>query len=216
MSRLGPVAAAAGAAAAARRGIAAAALALLAAAPAGANGVVRDTLPIPELVWVVAIEGAPADSALRAAFERGLKAGFDRGVLRTERRVSRATGFVPGLPLTNRFHQLFGTSGEGAWQFQAAIEPVAGLESAKPVVEVTLIIHSPAMVEANARPLPVRRRLVATVAPASAVQYARLLGDAIATLGLEHMHRLLGDLGDADRMWLEGFERAVARATPGR
>lgn len=203
------------AALAALAGIAAAALALL-PVPAGANGVVRDTLPIPELVWVVAIEGAPADSALRAAFDRGLKAGFDRGMLRTERKVPRTTGFVPGLPLTNRFHQLFGTSGEGAWQFQAAIEAVAGLDSAKPVVDVTLIIHSPAMVEANARPLPVRRRLVATVAPAAAVQYARLLGDAIATLGLEHMHRLLGDLGDSDRMWLEGFERAVARAAPGR
>lgn len=168
---------------------------------------------MPELVWVVAIEGAPADSSLRAAFDRGFKLGFEQALLRTER-DARGRGFVTDLPVRNRFLQLFGTTGEGAWQFQASIEGIAAPARAgsasgtRPAADVTLIIHSPAMVESNARPLPVRWRLTSVRPPASAPDYARSLGRAVALLGLEHLHRLLEAHPEDGRLVVDDFERS--------
>lgn len=136
---------------------------------------------LPELVWIVGIEGAPSDSLLRAAFDRGFKLGA-------------------AAPARHG-----ATSGDRA-------------KVARPAADVVLIIHSPAMIEANARPMPVRWRLIATDPPASAPAYARSLGRSVALLGLEHMHHLLETLPEDDRLVIEGFERtrpAVAEL-PGR
>ena len=167
---------------------------------------------IPELVWIVGIEGVPSDSLLHAGFDRGFAAAFAENSLRTERVGADGRTPIASLPVTNRFRLLYGDSGFGAWQLQASLAFGAPSKNAKrpPPVAVTLIVHSPAMVEANARPLPVRATLVASDTPANAVAFSRALGQAVARLALEHMSHLHESLPADERLRIEGFDRAIA------
>jgi hypothetical protein len=171
---------------------------------------------IPELVWVVGIEGVPSDSLLHAGFDRGFAAAFAENSLRTERVGADGHTPIASLPVTNHFRLLYGDSGFGAWQLQASLAFAPPVKGAKrpPPVEVTLIVHSPAMVEANARPLPVRVKLVASDAPASALAFSRALGQAVARLALEHMSHLDESLPEDERLRIEGFDREAAASDP--
>lgn len=172
---------------------------------------------VPELIAIVAIEGAPEDPALRESFDRGLKLAFDQDVLRTEHLLAGA-GYVPGLPLTSHFRQLFGDFTEGAWQVEITIAGVAEPASSRkpgapprPVLDVGFVARSP---EAKAAELatPVRWTLTAEQPPPSAAAYAGSLGRAVALLVLEELHRRVETLRPEDRVVVFDFERRRSEA----
>jgi hypothetical protein len=187
---------------------------VLAFAPAFARAEPRPSpLDIPELVAILRIDGAPQDSTLRDAFDRGLKLALDEEVLRTEHLMGGA-GYVPGLPVSNRFRQLFGDVADGAWQVEITIEgapePATSRKPGappRPVLDVGFVTRSDAQAKANARPKPMHWMLTATQPPPSAVAYAGALGRAVAVLVLEELHRKIDALRPNDRVVVADFER---------
>ena len=168
---------------------------------------------IPEMLAVLRIDGAPEDSTLRLAFDRGLKFALEEEVLRTEHLLAGA-GYVPGLPLSNRFRQLFGDFVDGAWQVEITIEGVPEPAASRPpgapprpALDVGFVTRSDAQAKANARPKPVHWTLTAAQPPPSAVAFAGSLGRAVALLVLEDLHHQIDALRSGDRVVVLDFER---------
>uniref|UniRef100_A0A832I5U6 Uncharacterized protein n=1 Tax=Eiseniibacteriota bacterium TaxID=2212470 RepID=A0A832I5U6_UNCEI len=176
--------------------------------PAGGPPDVRECL------WIAGFDGLPADSLVRHAFLAGFRAGLGAGFLRAERPAPDGGEWIPTMPVTNPFQPIFGTSGFGCWNLQASFENVPPARGdSVPGLAITWILHSPAMLEANARPLPQRDTLwLEPVAPRGAEPRATRLGRAVATLGLERMLRMLGALDERDRLAIPGARRGAGRA----
>ena len=165
---------------------------------------------IPELIAVMAVDGAPDDPTLREAFDRGLKLAFDEEVIRTEHLLPGA-GYVLGLPLSNRFRQLFGDSAFGAWQVEITIVAPRRAESiqrdtpSRLALDVGFAIRDPQGKGGGAK--PARWTLTTEELPPSAIAYAASLGRAVALLVLEDLHRRIDALRPADRVVVFDFDR---------
>jgi len=208
---------------------------------AGASGAAPPPAPgSPEFAWLVAIENLPADSLGRASFESGFRGPFAEHTLPVERYSQGAKAWMPSVPLANRFRLLQGTDGEGAWQVQVTLEwePPRKQGAQKVVVPgsadslaaalkstlhqpidllVTMILHSPEMVRANARPQPVRVLLSLTAPREPRAAFERGVGADVARLVLERLHQMNEDLRESDRLTLVASQRedpSVLRAPP--
>lgn len=193
----------------------------------------------PEFAWLVAIENLPADSVGRAAFLSGFQGGFAENTLKVERYSQGAKQWLPTVPISNRFRLLQGTDGEGAWQVYVTLEWEPPLTKGVTVVVpttldsvasmlqstlhqpinllVTLLIHSPAMVAANARPQPERVLLSLTAPREPRDRFERGVGADVARLVLERLHQLHEDMRESDRVTLVEATRgdlATLRTAP--
>lgn len=235
----------------ARRGacVALCALALLVSAPAGVRAagdglatgpkVLPPAPGLPEFVWLWPIENLPADSVGHAAFLSGFHGGFAASTIKVERYSQSARQWLPTVPISNRFVNLGGTDGEGAWQVYVTLEWEPPLTKGVTVVVpttldsvasmlqstlhqpinllVTLLIHSPAMVAANARPQPERVLLSLTAPREPRDRFERGVGADVARLVLERLHLLHEDMRESDRVTLVEATRgdlATLRTAP--
>jgi hypothetical protein len=187
------------------------------AAPPAPRGAAPDEPPMlpgqperAECAWIAGFDGLPADSLLAHAFRVGVRVGFGASFLRAERPAPDGRGWIPTLPVDNRFRLIYGTAPFDCWDLHATLAPAPPAPGdSVPGLAVGWIVHSHAMREANARPLPARDTLWLAPAPrVTAEQGATRLGRAAAVLALERMLHLSGALPERDRLSIPDVRRS--------
>jgi len=203
-------------------------LALPLLAAAGAGAATRHTPPalgVPRFVQVVALNGLPADSTLRAGFLAGLRGGFADDQLPLEVRSADGS-WAQGAPTPNRFRLLEGEPADDAWSLRltlgvpAAVRGAAtgdagghrsdpGRRTSRGMI-AALELVPPATASDDERPLQVRDAFAfpprgepssATLGlPENGYEFPWAeAGRAVARLALEELMRADGDLKSAER-----------------
>lgn len=164
----------------------------------------------PECLWGVEFGTLPFDSLGGHEFRVGFRVSFSARLLRAERPAPDGRGWIPTLPVDNRFRLVFGTAGFGCWNLQANVTAVpAAPGDSVAGLALAWFIRTPAMVESGARVAAQRDTVWLARHPrADDVRHAAHLGRAAGILALERLHRMLGALPARDRLEVPNARRA--------
>jgi hypothetical protein len=180
---------------------------------------------IPHFTHLVSIDGLPADRDATRAFMAAFRGAFAQASFVTEKLEARRKQYVQGIPISNRFRLIEGSSGEGTFQLQVVIEwtslrdtassPALPDSTAAPAPDSTtsreatvlIVALSPEAAAAQARPIPVRERLVFHFPVEPRSKFFSAVGRRVAMLSLETLHHLTDDLDRDLRLRIDRVDR---------
>ena len=148
----------------------------------------------------------------------GFRGAFAQTSFATERPGAKRAHYVPGIPVSSRFRLIEGSTGEGAFRLQVVIEWRSAADSGSisrvpdstaTTNEATVLIAalSPEAAAANARPIPVRERMVFHFPAEPRTKFYSSVGWRVALLSLETLHHLTEDLDPDLRLRLDQVDR---------